>query len=171
MLLVNKKGFVFIETIVMCAVLMVALLIIYNSYTSAIAREKERINYNIVAGEIRISLVKKYLVDKYPNIWICSSEISCPGISSLFGENDFIGIGEYLPADIANLYNIQQIYVAKCNGDFSWLEGDFGVFVNSMKGCSDTRKYRFVAEFKENNGQYSYAWVEYPYVEEDENEE
>lgn len=164
---VNKKGFMFVETIVMCAILMVALLLIYNSYTSAIAREKERLNYNLVAGELRISFIKRYLIDKSPSTWICNSETSCPKVEALFGENTFIGLGDYLPEDVTKLYNIEQIYLAKCDGDFSWLEGDFGVFVNSMKSCSDDRKYRFVAEFKEDNGEYSYAWVEYPLVKEE----
>ena len=61
----NKKGFMFIETIVMCAILMVALLMIYKSYTSAITKEKEKLNYNFVAGEIRLNLIKKYQIAKW----------------------------------------------------------------------------------------------------------
>ena len=67
----NKKGFMFIETIVMCAILMVALLIIYNNYTSAIAREKERLNYNTIAGEYKLYYIKRYLIaekDSYKTV-------------------------------------------------------------------------------------------------------
>lgn len=42
----NKKGFVFVETIVVVAVLTISLLMVYATYSSMIMKEKTRIKYN-----------------------------------------------------------------------------------------------------------------------------
>ena len=42
----RKKGFVFIETLVVVAVLTVSLLMTYSTYNSAVIKEKIRIRYN-----------------------------------------------------------------------------------------------------------------------------
>lgn len=42
----NKKGFIFIETIVVVAVLTISLLMVYATYSSMIMKEKTRIKYN-----------------------------------------------------------------------------------------------------------------------------
>ena len=183
----NKKGFMFIETIVMCAILMVALLMIYKSYTSAITKEKEKLNYNFVAGEIRLNLIKKYLIDKNSE-WICENELTCGKANTLlndpFDPKEYVNLKEEVPASyyIYKIYNIQSLYLAKCDAVFrendnskknntdTSINADFYMFLYSMKPCSDNKKYRFIAEFLENDGKYYYAWVEYPYVGEGQNE-
>lgn len=42
----NKKGFVFVETIVVVAVLTVSLLMVYSTYSAVMIKEKKRIRYN-----------------------------------------------------------------------------------------------------------------------------
>lgn len=42
----NKKGFVFVETIVVVAVLTISLLMVYSTYSAMIQKEKTRIRYN-----------------------------------------------------------------------------------------------------------------------------
>ncbi len=180
----NKKGFMFIETIVMCAILMVALLMIYKSYTSAITKEKEKLNYNFVAGEIRLNLIKKYLIDK-DSEWICENELTCGKANTLlnnrFKPKEYVNLKEQVSENIRNIYNIQSLYLAKCtafkkndnskkNNTDTSINADFYMFLYSMKPCSDNKKYRFIAEFLENDGKYYYAWVEYPYVGEGQNE-
>lgn len=42
----NKKGFVFVETIVVVAVLTISLLMVYSTYSSMLMKEKTRMKYN-----------------------------------------------------------------------------------------------------------------------------
>lgn len=42
----NKKGFIFVETLIVIAILTVALLMTYSTYSGLIMREKTRIKYN-----------------------------------------------------------------------------------------------------------------------------
>lgn len=42
----NKKGFVFIETLIVVAILTVSLLMLYGTYSAVIRKEKKRISYN-----------------------------------------------------------------------------------------------------------------------------
>ncbi len=165
---VNKKGFMFIETIIMCAILMVGLLVIYNGYTSALTREKERLNYNTIAGKNRLIAIKEYLKNQDEN-WECvesSGKINCPEISNLLGTSDYIELTENeIVANIKDIYEIKKLYLAKCTANFE-LEGDFEDYLNTMNKCNSEEKYRFIAEFyNEDTKIYSYAWLEYPYME------
>lgn len=56
----KKKGFVFIETIVVMAVLLSSLLILYATFTSLAISEKRRLMYDDVAYLYRTYYVKKY---------------------------------------------------------------------------------------------------------------
>lgn len=56
----NKKGFIFIETIVVIAVLITSLLYLYSSYISLTNHEKERLLYDDVSYLYRAYYVKKY---------------------------------------------------------------------------------------------------------------
>lgn len=156
----NKKGFMFIETIVMCAVLMVALLLIYNGYTASIARQKEKLNYNTTAGELKLYHLKKYLINEMG--WVCVNAESCPKISEILGDANY----KELPAeldDLKDIYNINKVYLATCSAEINE-SGDFKTYLNSLKSCDS--EYRLVAEFyDEDTSKYFYAWIKYPYVE------
>lgn len=56
----NKKGFVFIETIVVVAVLTVSLLMIYSTYSATLRKEKNRMSYND-----SVYLYRTYYLEKF----------------------------------------------------------------------------------------------------------
>lgn len=57
----KKNGFVFIETIVTVVVLSASLLIIYNSYSTSLHNEKERLYYDDVAYIYRANDIRTFL--------------------------------------------------------------------------------------------------------------
>ena len=57
----NKKGFIFIETIIVTTVLLASLMLIYAMYTASIGSENRRIRYDDVAKLYETYYVKKYL--------------------------------------------------------------------------------------------------------------
>ena len=182
----NKKGFMFVETIVMCAALMLGLLIIYNSYTSSISREKERLNYNTIEGQYKLIAVKQYLQGKNVE-WQCTESggsFNCTKAQNLLSSANFLEISGELTTTLMELYGIESIYLAKCedsSGEIIDTEivannDDFKQYLKTIKSCDDENKdgnpdynYRFIAEFYDDENEvYSYAWVGYPIINEEE---
>lgn len=60
----NKKGFIFIETIVVIVVLSTALLIIYSSFNSALITEKQRLYYDDAPQIYKSYYLAKAIVEK-----------------------------------------------------------------------------------------------------------
>lgn len=56
----KKKGFVFIETIMVTAVLTISLLMVYSAYSALIIKEKSRIKYNDSAYLYRTYYLEKF---------------------------------------------------------------------------------------------------------------
>lgn len=57
----KKNGFVFIETIIVVVFLSASLLMLYNSFTSSILKEKDRLYYDDTAYIYRTNFIRKYL--------------------------------------------------------------------------------------------------------------
>ena len=57
----NKKGFIFIETIIVTAVVLASLMLVYSLYISSIASENRRLRYNDTAKLYETFYVRKYL--------------------------------------------------------------------------------------------------------------
>lgn len=57
----NKKGFVFIETIIVIAVLLASLMLIYTLYVNSISSETIRLRYDDPAKIYETFYIKKYL--------------------------------------------------------------------------------------------------------------
>lgn len=76
----NKKGFSFVETIVMCAILMVGLLVVYKSYTSSIYTQKNKLNYNNTDSIYTLLYLKNYLIDN--DVITCLSFEKCPNMEA-----------------------------------------------------------------------------------------
>lgn len=159
---VNKKGFMFVETIIMCAILMVGLLIIYNSFTSSIVKQKERLNYNSIASTYKLYYVKSYLKNKSEDLWLCKSKDYCPIDETVFADKDYLDINqdEYAK-EILDTLDIERIFLTKCETTIPLpKEDDFKTYLDTLKSCN---KYRFVAEFyDEKTKKYSYGNIEYP---------
>lgn len=56
----NKKGFVFVETLVVVAVLTASLLMLYSTYSAIVRKEKTRITYNDSAYLYRTYYLEKF---------------------------------------------------------------------------------------------------------------
>lgn len=166
---VNRKGFMFIETIVMCAILMIGLLIIYNRYTSSIAREKERMNYESdISDNYKLYYFKTYLKNNNRDLWICTDEDNCPIDEKFIAENiDYIDfMDNQIIADLGidekifDAFDIEKLYLIKC--DLTLNQNDsFYEYQKIIK--DDCEKYRFIAEFyNEKTKKYSYTNMIYP---------
>lgn len=165
----NKKGFMFIETIVMCAILMIGLLTIYKSYTSSIAREKERLNFDSdISNSYKLYYFKTYLKKNDKNLWLCTDEDNCPIDEKFKAENneyiDFFKteiINEFgIDKAIFDTFDIEKIYLIKCDSLLN--ENDsFYEYQKTLK--DDCNKYRFIAEFyNEKTNKYTYGNIVYP---------
>ncbi len=62
--MMNKKGFVFIETIVVIVVLISSLLYLYSTFVTLSNNEKRRITYDDIANLYQTYSMKKYLVSQ-----------------------------------------------------------------------------------------------------------
>ncbi|MEG0977451.1 MAG: hypothetical protein RSF02_02735, partial [Bacilli bacterium] len=57
----NKKGFIFIETVVTVVVLSTSLLLLYSSYSNTIYKEKDKIYYDDLSYIYRTNYIKNFL--------------------------------------------------------------------------------------------------------------
>ncbi len=114
----NKKGFVFVETLIVISVLTASLLLLYSSYSSLIRNEKVRLKYNDSVYLYRTYYLEKFFrnfrFDLVTNS--LNKEDSTKPISILTGfgchsgifinEEDNVGLCENLLAElhVSNLY-------------------------------------------------------------------
>ena len=175
---VNKKGFMFIETIIMSTILLVALLIIYNSYTASISQQKMKMNYDTAIGEIKLHYLKKMMINEVG--WKCEQENSCSVIDeflNLYGGETYNRNGYYWmyngynyswlakTNDVAKIYGIERYLLV---GDINKLKqvgfkNSFGNYIKKFE--IDNSKYLILAEFvDEDTNVYSYASTKYPHV-------
>lgn len=113
----KKKGFVFVETLVVVAVLTTALLMLYSTYSAVIQKEKTRIKYNDSVylyrtyyiekffRNFRLDIVASKLNNTDPNRILMLSGFGCT--SDIFmNEEDNLGMCESLLQDahVRNLY-------------------------------------------------------------------
>lgn len=167
----DKKGFMFVETIVMCAILMLALLYVYTTFTGLMAKEKERINYNTVGAQYRLYHFKKYLIDKNYLTETKANEISEYSLKS--GATEIFNITD----TILESYEISDLVFAKCSENVKDITLDnssspeFKTYIKTIGECTNANHYRFIGEIKVNmnNGvntsasyNYYYGWIEYP---------
>lgn len=82
----NKDGFSFVETIVMCAILMVGLLFVYKSYTSSINVQKLNLKNDRMSDTYKLIQFKKYMVENYK--WQCMADDNCPTLKTLLSMDD-----------------------------------------------------------------------------------
>ena len=107
----NKRGFVFIETIITVVVLTTSLLYLYNSYSSIISSEEERLYYDNPAYIYRTNYIREFL-ESYSNIdYIKDFAFDNSYIITIGPYFDDIFTAEQMDADmIASLVNIFNNY-------------------------------------------------------------
>jgi prepilin-type N-terminal cleavage/methylation domain-containing protein len=120
----NKKGFVFIETIIVIVILSAALLIIYSSFNSAYIKEKRRVYYDDPAYIYKSYYIGKFIVDntifknkEIINNYIYDGNDTTKPLATIIGaetENLFNSqddVNTY--RNMASNYNLYQLVVLK----------------------------------------------------------
>lgn len=169
----NKKGFIFIETIVVIAVLITSLLYLYSSYISLTNNEKKRLLYDDVSYLYKTYYVKKYFssqrIDRFlgnlsnenktENVNFIMS-IGC-GSSEAFDDYDKEGGFCELMSQDLHISNIYLTYydlssLQNCNNSSTGLCATFGR-VNTFAGAylktlggKGSSGYRIIVEYKED---------------------
>lgn len=108
----NKKGFVFIETIIMIVVLAVSLLAIYNAYSNSVSNEKKHLMYDDASYIYRTYYLLDYLLDN-SNIMTVRNK----------SYNNYIKIGY----DVNGLFSESAPDTEKHKEELSFIFGDFHI--------------------------------------------
>ncbi len=152
----KKKGFVFIETLVVTAILTISLLVSYSTYSALIIKEKGRITYNDSAYLYRTYYLEKFLknFDLYTirnyieesitlngkEIKRGYSKIGCSGEIFPPGTNHNLGTCESLINNlhVENLYLTYKDlgYLQNCK---DW-EGECAIFATLDEGMAEYLK-------------------------------
>lgn len=98
----NKKGFIFIETVVTVVVLSTSLLLLYSSYSNTIYKEKDKIYYDDLAYIYRTNYIKKFLIE---NSNIENIKKNDKNASSFFDTTYIVTIG----TGFDNMFTSEQI--------------------------------------------------------------
>ena len=64
----NKKGFVFVETVMVIAIVLAGLLAIYISYSNMVRNERRRVRYDEPAFIYRTYAVGQFLLSLYDTV-------------------------------------------------------------------------------------------------------
>ena len=162
----NKKGFVFIETLVVVAVLTVSLLMTYSTYNSAVIKEKSRIRYNDSAYMYRTYYLSQFfrnfrldIVASNINDNNVLSGFNCQNRSIFVNEEDNIALCEAL-IDNLHVNNIYLTYndlgfLQNCTSSSGKCEvlvqvrEDMANYLKTIGGNGKTG-YRIIVEYAEN---------------------
>lgn len=165
----RKKGFIFIETLVVVAILTLSLVLTYASFNSAISQELIRIHYNDSAYMYRTYYLSQFLrnfrLDLVANNLNSSkiiTQFSCDK-DNIFDDNTTME--KSLCNNLFELYRISGLYLAK--NDLSSLQNctsssgicenlymfgndnDFPYYVQTIGGAGKTG-YRIIVKYSEN---------------------
>lgn len=112
----NKKGFVFVETIITVVVLTTSLLYLYSSYSSIINNEEERLYYDNPAYIYKTNYVRNFLedhsnIDAIKNFAFDSSYIITvgPAFDNMFTSEQMTAGMVTSLENIFNSFNINQM--------------------------------------------------------------
>lgn len=146
----NKKGFVFIETIVVIAILSSLLIIIYGSFNIILNNEKKRLTYDQTSYLYRVKLFKDFLQKN--NVNDALNEIDSDNIMELKCQNNIFISNDNDNTNLCNKYietlNINKIYLSnrKLANNFN----DSKVLDYMSKKNSDN-KYLLIIKFNDGN--------------------
>lgn len=175
---VNKKGYIFVELLIVTAILMVGLIVLYKQFSSSITIQKQKLKYNSVADVYKIYYTTMEYFDEINNhpCTKTSKGYNCGDFRNNSGLNENANIYRNLKDQIGSLstykaFDIQAYILTECgtynnstytdtiaslksqiNND-SGLSSNFKSYVKTLKTCkldSDEALdyYRFVAQFK-----------------------
>lgn len=166
----KKKGFVFVETLVVTAILTVSLLALYATYSALIIKEKQRLTYNDSVYLYRTYYLGKFLQNF--NLFTLKEAIKESGYASITPANTLLFPNEQDGSENKNkalaetLYNRLHIsaifltykdlgYLQKCEnweGDckmFASIDHDIAEYIKTIGGKSKTLNEVVAADLKE----------------------
>ena len=186
----KSKGYIFVETIVIIAVLTLGLVMIYASFSSMIASEKRRASYNDISFIYRTYNLQKYLstlnIKKYADEFVKGTDtdtgiykFNCDN-ASLYqnstvyeqdqDKNKYGNEIAYCTKFIENVIKAKKIYIVKkvklpeikgCIGkNGNWINSTDCKNFNSLIDSSKTRLYFKTIKRGEENNNYMIV-VEY----------
>ena len=164
----HKKGFVFVETIVVVAILTVSLLMIYSSYSSIIINNNTRLKYDDPAFMYRTYYIQKFLKNFRldliaSNLDLSSNQVienfNCTNSGLFLNSVNDTGICE----NILSEYHVSNMYLTFNDLDFihecrsntglcnilNAVNSDMANYLKTIGGKGKTG-YRLIIEFSEN---------------------
>ena len=152
----NKKGFMFIETIVTLTVLMALLITFYAVFSNVLQRERVVSEYDKYGDKFALFYYKEKLLK----------------------EGTTIAQGKYFASELGlnfeteNKNNRCSIIIMPCNytGDLSNITGgincvvskEFKQYRKRVKACGESNEFVIMGEFQTLKDVYSYAHIYYP---------
>lgn len=164
----RKKGFIFIETLIVIAVLTLSLLMTYSAYNGAVAKENIRIHYDDAAYMYRTYYITRFLKDFNLNIvkdYLNKENnkylfyLKCQDSALFYGREN----NKDLCDNIWNQFHISNIYITfenlqdlqKCNNNNNMCQllnliypEDAANYLKTIGGKEDDG-YRIIIEYKE----------------------
>ena len=155
----NRKGFVFVETIIVIAIMLSSLMLIYSLYASSVSNENIRLRYDDTAKLYETFYLKKYLEsfdldalkarindgEPYQMIYRGTSEVFGSSYSNekIFLENMWMDL--HIESIILFGSNISEI--VECNRDDTAMICSNTSLLNYLKTLDDEAGYRLVIEY------------------------
>lgn len=166
----NNKGFVFIETIVVVAMLTFSLLVVYSAYNASINKEKARVGYNDPVYLYRTYHITSFLkANNLANLKPYVKDNELLSISYQQGSNrnpnpllnNFTLDMKIYFQSLWQEYHVRKIYLSKANVDFvkncpSSISGNCSIFAsdqqlyNYIKTIDGGDGYRIIIEYQES---------------------
>lgn len=165
----NKKGFVFVETIVVIVVLLTSLLYLYSTFIALSNNEKKRITYDDVSYLYKTYSLKKYFVSQRLDRIVSQLDSSngnyivsfgC-GSRDLFDDYKKEGAFCELIHEELNVSNIYMTYydlsaLQECGNQvdgicsiFSNVSKELGAYLKTLGGSDATEsEYRMIIEYQ-----------------------
>lgn len=174
--LLNKNGFMFIETIVTLTILMTALLLLYNVFVNLLNKEKIVTNYNKKGYIYALHYVKEDLLNEGYDFKLVKTYTGDEITASLLNEKTGKTNGATILSSFESIYGLKKLYVLKCS--YGTIPSPYNAtaskeliaFTESI-GCdapeaTRNKVVKLIGEFyNEYLNRYYYAYINYPNLE------
>lgn len=149
--MLNKKGFIFVETITAVTILVVIMIMIYGSFVMIVNNEKTKEKYDQTPYLYTTSIFRDYLETNNINSFIYSLEDSENSLFKLECSDNTLFNNKTTCNNIYNIYNINKAYIVN-NTLSNVIETDDLKLKEYLKyKDKDTDLYRLVIKFNDGN--------------------
>ena len=170
--MINKKGFVLMETIVVITVLCVVLVTLFGAYSKILIDVSNRSLYNNTEYVYKSSIIREYLESKLNIVEFMGTEYVSGYCSNQLSQYKNCDADDLEGADIFNFMGVRGIYFilwdkdATLSGRFSRLEPTTQKFISSIDVPIESEPVRMmiVMYASENNyiaNEYEYAFLRF----------